>query len=140
MGQKGFQPGHQKFGGRVAGAPSRAKLRVMEVKATFIEAGMNPILELIKVARSKQPFPEHRIKALTELCKYFAPRLTTQNVNHNIESNVHVETLQHLAMTDDAVFLAMETLSLKMSEIQMKASGAVIDVRPALPEPSPASD
>jgi hypothetical protein len=138
MGQKGFQAGHPKFGGRVAGKPSLKKIRTMEVRQTYIDNDCNPILELIKVARSKTPVPEHKIKALTELCKYFAPRLTTQNVNHKIESNVHVETLQHLAMTDDAVFLAMETLSLKMSEIQMKASGAIIDVTPAFPEALPA--
>jgi hypothetical protein len=137
MGQKGFAQGHPKYGGRVAGRPSHAKLRVMEVKQTFIDAKMNPILEMIKVARSKEPVPEHRIKALTELCKYFAPRLTTQNVSIAVKGNVQIEELQKIAMVDDAVFQAMEMLSLKMSELESKAAGEIIDVRPALPEPAP---
>jgi hypothetical protein len=137
MGQKGFQPGHAKFGGRVAGKPSLKKIRTMEVRQTYIDNDCNPILELIKVARSKEPVPEHRIKALTELCKYFAPRLTTQNVAVTVKGNVQIEQLQKLALVDDTVFQAMEMLSLKMSEIQSRAFGAIIDVRPALPELAP---
>jgi hypothetical protein len=140
MGQKGFQAGHQKFGGRIAGKPSLKKIRTMEVRQTYIDNDCNPILELIKVSRSKEPVPEHRIKALTELCKYFAPRLTTQNVAVTVKNDVRIEELQKIAQIDDAVFQAMEMLSLKMSEIQLKASGAIIDVRPALPEPAPVID
>jgi hypothetical protein len=140
MGQKGFQAGHAKFGGRVAGKPSLKKIRTMEVRQTYIDNNCNPILELIKVARSKEPVPEHRIKALTELCKYFAPRLTTQNVNMVVKSDVRIEELQKIAMVDDAVFQAMEMLSLKMSELESRADGTIIDVRPALPEPTPVID
>jgi hypothetical protein len=140
MGQKGFQPGHPKLGGRVAGTPSRAKLRVMEVKQTFIEAGMNPIAEMIKVARSKVPVPEHKIKALTELCKYFAPRLTTQNITTTIKGDVRIEELLQNARVDPAVASAMELLVFKMVELESRNSDEIIDVTAALPEASQVID
>lgn len=139
MGQKGFQPGHQKFGGRVAGKPSLKKIRTMEVRQTYIDNDCNPILELIKVARSKTPVPEHKIKALTELCKYFAPRLTTQNVSIAVKGDVRIEELQKIAMVDDAVFQAMELLSLRMSAIERAPSDQIIDMTPALPAPAEAT-
>jgi hypothetical protein len=111
----GFLPGHAKYGGRKKGMPSRAKMRVEEVKESFIAMRCNPIKEMIRVARSKVAVPDWKIKALTELLKYYAPKLTTQHVTHTVRNDIHAEQLQHLAMTDDAAFAAMEMLSLKMS-------------------------
>lgn len=136
MGEKGFQPGHTKVGGRKKGTPSRAKLRTMEVRQTFLDAKCNPILELIKVSRSKTPVPEHVLKALTELAKYFAPRLSTQSITA-VTTNVNLTAAVHdiLTTADEATIRALEQVSLRLDDAARRPQ--IIETRalPAAPEP-----
>jgi len=85
-----FEKGHPKYGGKKKGTVSPAKLRVEDVKQTFIRMGVNPIELLCKIAKSKKPVPEHKLKALAELCRYYAPRLSTQAIIGRIDGNLQI--------------------------------------------------
>ena len=134
-----FEKGHPKYGGRKKGATSPAKMRAEDVKQTFLRMGVNPIEMLCKIARSKKPVPEHKLKALAELCRYYAPRLSTQAITGRIDSNLQVTAaIQEIMLAaDPATIKALESVSLKLDSMTRRAPHTkVIDVEPlALPEP-----
>jgi len=140
-----FEKGHPKYGGRKKGATNPAKMRAEDVKATFLRMGVNPIELLCKIAksRSKKPVPEHKLKALAELCRYYAPRLSTQAITGRIDGDFQfTAALQEIMLTaDPATIKALETVSLKLDSMTRHTPHVeVIDVEPlALSEPS-ASD
>jgi hypothetical protein len=133
-----FEKGHPKYGGRIKGKLSHAKMQVEDVKQTFLRMGVNPIERLCRVAKSKKPVPDHVIKALTELCRYYAPRLSTQNINGRIDGELQVATIREILLTaDDETQQVLEALSLKLSAADLERRRPdIIDIV-ALP---PASD
>jgi hypothetical protein len=134
-----FQPGHMKTGGRTKGTPNRATtLKLEEARQTFSRLSFNPIQEAIKLFRSRKSVPEHRIKLVAELMKYWAPKLSTQNVAHRIDGTLHLSEAVHqiLVTADPATIRALEAVSLKLNDLEREPRAPVIDIFPALPEPS----
>lgn len=121
-----------------------AKLRAEDVKGTFLRMGVNPIELLCKIAksRSKTPVPEHVLKALTELCRYYAPRLSTQAITGRIDSHIQfTEAVQQIMVSaDEDTIHALEAVSLKLDALaqgQRRADAPeqadrVIDITPQL--------
>jgi len=98
----------------------------------------NPVVEAIRLYRQRKPVSDQRIKLITELLKYFGARLSTQTVNTKISADLHItDTIHQMMVTGDPATLhALETVSLKLSEIERDArKQQFIDVTPALPEP-----
>jgi hypothetical protein len=133
-----FEKGHPRFGGRKKGTPSRRKLTVEKVAETFLRMGVNPIERLCRIAKSKRLVPEHQLEALKELCRYYAPRLSTQHVSGlivEVDLTHKFTRFMETASEDESKLLERIALALACPDEQ----GPVIDIsaQPRLPAPVP---
>jgi hypothetical protein len=111
-----FEPGHPKYGGRQKGTPSRKKMTVEKAADTFLRMGVNPIERLCKIAKSKKPVPIHQLEALKELCRYFAPRLSTQNITARVGADIEVaHRIMAVVAADPTLADAAERIAIAMA-------------------------
>ncbi len=137
-----FQEGQPKppGSGRRKGTQNQAtKIQIEEARQTMARKNFNPVIEAIRMFRSRKPLSDQRIKIITELLKYWGARLSTQTINAKISGDLHYSEAVHeiLVSADPETLRALEKLSLKLNEVQGQTrAGDVIDVMPALPEPA----
>lgn len=99
----------------------------------------DPLESLLRIVKNKRLSFEVRMDAAKAAAPYCYPRLATVFMNAKVESHSTVSHLIEAAHKDPALALAMQELSLKLSEIDRDARRKppeVIDVTPALPEPA----
>jgi hypothetical protein len=134
--------------GRKKGSGNHAQnFKREDAHQTFASLGFNPIVESVKLFRAHKTTLDLKIKLVSELLKYFAPKLSTSAVAHTLSGSIEVEAIQSLMLNaDPATAKALETLSLELSRLQLDAHRAahvdpdaprdrqILDVR-ALPSP-----
>jgi len=73
-----FESGHEKIGGRQKGAPNKKTL--LKVADLLLDLGINPIQELIEIAKSDESTIDHKINCYKEIARYTYPKLKSQDV------------------------------------------------------------
>jgi len=137
-----FAKGHKKLGGKKSLTPGTGALTrdirkiKKDVRSYLDEVAVNPIAELLKLARRKATPVDVRAKIYVEICKFAYPRLSTVAVQHSGKLDHSHEHIQSI-MLDPALAEAAEKLSLALtSQIQvaqpprLPAAGDVFDVEP----------
>ena len=81
-----FQTGHSKVGGRKQG--SKNKKTLLGADELLLRLDINPIEKLINIASSDEASVEQQIRCWQEVAKYTYPKLKSQEVYIEHESNV----------------------------------------------------
>ena len=68
-----FEKGHKKLGGRKSGSLNKKTL--LKVEKTLLDNDINPMEELIKLAKSEDSSIEQKIGIYKEILKYTYPRV-----------------------------------------------------------------
>lgn len=80
-----FEKGHKKLGGREQGTPNKKTL--MSAEEILIKLNINPIERLVGIAESTESTTEQKIRCWQEVAKYTYPKLKSQEVYFDSESN-----------------------------------------------------
>ncbi len=80
-----FKAGHSKIGGRKRG--SKNKKTLLGADELLLELGINPIEKLINIAESDGASVEQQIRCWQEVAKYTYPKLKSQEVYIEHESD-----------------------------------------------------
>ena len=95
-----FESGHEKIGGRQKGAPNKKTL--LKVADLLLDLGINPIQELIDIAKSDESTIDHKINCYKEIAKYTYPKYKSQDIR--IEEQKQPESIEiHFVSPDDVV-------------------------------------
>ena len=81
-----FKTGHSKVGGRKRG--SKNKKTLLGADELLLRLDINPIEKLIDIASSDEASVEQQIRCWQEVAKYTYPKLKSQEVYIEHESNV----------------------------------------------------
>jgi len=81
-----FKTGHSKVGGRKRG--SKNKKTLLGADELLLRLDINPIEKLINIASSDEASVEQQIRCWQEVAKYTYPKLKSQEVYIEHESNV----------------------------------------------------
>ena len=81
-----FKSGHKKIGGRKRGTKNKKTL--LAADELLLKLNINPIEKLINIASSDEASVEQQIRCWQEVAKYTYPKLKSQEVYIEHESNV----------------------------------------------------
>jgi len=80
-----FESGHEKTGGRQKGTPNKKTL--LSADELLLRLDINPIEKLINIASSDEASVEQQIRCWQEVAKYTYPKLKSQEVYIEHESD-----------------------------------------------------
>lgn len=83
---KGFQPGHERVGGRAKGTPNKRK----SLEEVCQAKGFDPFDAMLEIAQDDSD--KHlRFQALKEVCQYLYPKRKTLEHSGEINTNPYAE-------------------------------------------------
>jgi hypothetical protein len=85
-GIKGFQPGHERSGGRQKGTPNKKR----SLEEVCEEKGIDPFAALLEMAQD-QSDKHLRFQALKEVCQYLYPKRKTLEHSGEINTNPYAD-------------------------------------------------
>ncbi len=121
--QMPFEKGHEKIGGRQRGRPKGSLGRKSQLARDLCEKlNFDPLEALLKLCKSRKYSAELRAGWMADCLPYIHAKLSTTFVSAKVDSMTTVtHQLLDLAHKDPALAMALETLSLRMGELEREA-------------------